>query len=154
MKLIPLSEYVELQLNTKQSTSEFKEAVKNYTKFLRQPLTLSMFVLADERDNPLDEGDLSPEELDTYRSKILFEGWKLDHGQKHIWFKDGCDLWSIEFNRGFQLQYNNAFEDFLTFTYPEVIEDLFITDKDWKETKIKLTLTPSSLQKIGREITK
>lgn len=87
MKLIPLSEYVELQLITKQSTSEFKEAIKNYAIFLMQPLTLGMFVPVDDEDEVLK--DISDDEDDDFglcsvirrqkiaiaKNNVLFEGF-------------------------------------------------------------------------------
>ncbi|WP_407497476.1 hypothetical protein [Elizabethkingia meningoseptica] len=86
-KLIPLSDFVQKQLDTKQSTSEFKETVRNYTEFLKQPLTLGMFIPVDENNVPLEFIEYeawtgSDEEYNEYThkyfeatNKVLFEGF-------------------------------------------------------------------------------
>lgn len=52
-KLITMTDYVLQQLKTEQSSSEFKEAAKNYANFLKQPLTLNMFIPTDSEGNVL-----------------------------------------------------------------------------------------------------
>ena len=56
--LIPMLEFVLEELKIEQSSSEFKEAAKNYAKFLKQPLTLSMFIPTDNKGNVLNYDDI------------------------------------------------------------------------------------------------
>lgn len=65
-KLIPLSDFVVEQLEIQQSTSEFKEVVRNYTHFLKQPLTLGMFVPCYQDGSVLKE----PKAEDYFNTKI------------------------------------------------------------------------------------
>lgn len=94
MKLISMREFVLEQIEVKQSTSEFKETIVNYAKFLSQPLTLGMFVPVDEEGNVLSEPEMyyrqtgfdevTPEydakEVEEYqqaKERVLFEGFEI-----------------------------------------------------------------------------
>ena len=97
-KLISMTDFVLEQLSIKQSTSEFKEVVKNYVRFLKQPLQLWMFVpckLVDgvwmvfEEPHPFKEGDCKEQnklvtdirfkEYQEARERCLFEGFEMDN---------------------------------------------------------------------------
>jgi len=77
MKLISMTDFVLKQLETKQSTSEFKEVVRNYANFLKRPLTSGIFVPCDLDDNILEDVGLIPShELEQYRKakeRVLFQ---------------------------------------------------------------------------------
>lgn len=109
MKLIPLSEYVLQEektldniLNENLPTIKIAESydrIVNYTKFLRQPLTLSMFVPVDENGNVLTEPDSDNyedgivyyEKLNKYveaKEKVLFEGFEVGY--------DGASIISVD----------------------------------------------------------
>ncbi|NML70009.1 hypothetical protein HHL23_09370 [Chryseobacterium sp. RP-3-3] len=74
MKLQPMTDFVLDQLSIKQSTSEFKEVVRNYATFLKQPLTLGMFVPCDEHNIPLPY--FISNEWFKAKEKVLFEGFR------------------------------------------------------------------------------
>lgn len=87
MKLISMIYFVLEQLGTKQSSSEFKEVVKNYASFLKQPLTLGMFVPCDNEGNVLEEpqtefkylkgstGEDIQKEYQKAKERVLFDGF-------------------------------------------------------------------------------
>lgn len=96
MKLISMTDFVLDQLEIKQSTSEFKEVIKKYANFLKQPLKLGMFTPCDENGNPLGKpnyywsflnhyyldkpGLIDYETCHTYRKaekKVLFKGFDI-----------------------------------------------------------------------------
>lgn len=56
-KLTAMTDFVLEQCEIKQSTSELKESVFKYAKFIKQPLELWMFVPCDEDGNVLEEPD-------------------------------------------------------------------------------------------------
>lgn len=58
-RLLSMTDFVLEQLQIKQSTSEFKEAVAKYVNFLKQPLELWMFVPCDEKGNVLERPECS-----------------------------------------------------------------------------------------------
>lgn len=85
INLIPMTDFVDEidNLVPRQTEQDFDAwiykqftIVKNYAKFLRQPLTLSMFVPCDENGNVLNDPGLIPGyELERYRKakeKVLF----------------------------------------------------------------------------------
>ena len=83
-KLISMTDFVlevEKYENESHNVEHAFELIKNYANFLKQPLTLGMFVPCDENDNVLEEPSLLPSsDLDKYRKakeKVIFEGWQL-----------------------------------------------------------------------------
>ncbi|MBE4949889.1 hypothetical protein [Chryseobacterium culicis] len=155
MKLIPLSDFVLEQLEIQQSTSEFKEVVRNYTHFLKQPLALGMFVPVN-RDGVLlkplqfccsssDCGCLGmpvnvscQEEIDEYyeaKEEVLFEGFESTYNGFSIVSVDRIDVednYRLSFNKeGGCRQYYN-------------IEELVMSDENFE-----IELTPSALEAIG-----
>jgi hypothetical protein len=95
MKLISMTDFVMEQSKTKQSTSEFKESIVNYSNFLKQPLTLGMFLPCDldgkilnlqkESDHFMyyNGKEFLPNEKEKYmkfyneaKNRVLFEGFK------------------------------------------------------------------------------
>lgn len=116
-KLIRLTEFVnridelvpENKTSSNRRISEVKdkyEAIKRYAAFLSQPLTLSMFVPVDDKDNVLTKNSMSDNTCDddcnhkecvsemneciaynNAKSKVLFEGWNLRCRKKNLGFK-------------------------------------------------------------------
>ncbi|KAA0126429.1 hypothetical protein FY557_17415 [Chryseobacterium sp. SN22] len=106
MKLIPLSEYVEKEYSrsvpTETAIDELAASMRrviNYTKFLRQPLTLGMFVPVCGDGKPYDLNEveawknhkhysrLYKEELAFFedaKERVLFEGFDLEWQSKII----------------------------------------------------------------------
>lgn len=132
--------------------------VDSYARFLRQPLTLGMFIPVDENGNVLeeprmiersigfDEKDVfwDVDEVEIYRKakeKVMFEGWELNSDEKEIvcnynsYYLDFSDDDTIIFQevRGDDYDYTECFE---------TIEDLAISQFDFQ-------LTPSALKQIG-----
>ncbi len=96
MKLISMTEFV-LQNAAKCSYKEYSETVIRYARFLRQPLTLGMFVPVDEEGNVIDPESRHPalekalnikldEEYKKAKEKLLFEtDFKMDEANaKHF----------------------------------------------------------------------
>ena len=150
-----MTSFVLDQLEIKQSTSEFKEVVRNYANFLKQPLTLSMFVPCDEDGNILSEpsdydyfvsdneqyfqGDIG--ECQKYveaKERVLFKGFEVKSSKIH----ENRDFigWEI-YNPSIFINTGNGwnkpeFPDF------ETIEDLTNFRKD-------IELTESAIKQIG-----
>lgn len=91
MKIISMTDFVIHSYN-EFPKEKFEESVIQYAKFLKQPLTLSMFVPCDEKQNPLDEPqmreernsfdevdmDYDAQELHDYikaKEKVMFKGF-------------------------------------------------------------------------------
>lgn len=55
MKLISMTDFVLEQLEIKQSSFEFRHAIRSYANFLKQPLKLEMFVTINEHGNIISE---------------------------------------------------------------------------------------------------
>ncbi|MGV2452420.1 UNVERIFIED_CONTAM: hypothetical protein POZ17_19610 [Ralstonia mannitolilytica] len=145
-KLIPLSDFVLENLNPENFGSSDVRKVISYTKFLKHPLTLEMFVLCDENGNTSDfnlldkyckgekctcENDNEYEEPCTYlkrKEKILFKGFEIDD--------DGEKITSLR-NGYIYLHFN---KDGLYSPPFNTIDDL---------VPYGLTLTPSALEAIG-----
>lgn len=102
-KLIPMTDFVQMQLDTKQSSSEFKEVIKNYNQFLKQSLALWMFVPCDQNGNILSEPqmiekrlgfdeteiDYNYAEVEVYKKakeRVLFEGFEIEKSKSRIGF--------------------------------------------------------------------
>jgi len=115
MKLIPLSEYVLLQVEKREkmeiTQDDLLRLIVNYTKFLRQPLTLSMFVPADEDGNVLKKPDRSnfgvwtkefwkrKSEFEKAKEKVLFKGFHIEwHSEIIIGIKNDSEV-SIAFDK-------------------------------------------------------
>jgi len=122
--------------------------VYNYANFLKQPLTLGMFVPCDLEGNVLKHPDTYKESemycthegLDIYREKyqqakerVLFEGFEMTQNPFPC-----QDFYTIE-SSTFSIQYHSKDNHLNTFTF-KTIEDLI--DRD-------LTLTPNALKQIG-----
>ncbi|WP_185269442.1 hypothetical protein [Chryseobacterium bernardetii] len=164
MKLIPLSDFVLEQLEIQQSTSEFKEVVKNYTHFLKQQLTLGMFVPVDKHGavlEPLqfcctgsDCGCMGmpvnvsyQEEIDEYyeaNDKVLLNGvLRVNKTPYKATKRNLIDLVSGE-------KFMRIYTE-LTYWTGEIDKQYF----DGKNLKVEdlikydLTLTPSALEAIG-----
>lgn len=74
-KLTAMTDFVLEQCEIKQSTSEFKESVFKYAKFIKQPLELWMFVPCDDNGNVLWEGaNWNKKFYQQAKERCLFEG--------------------------------------------------------------------------------
>lgn len=142
MKLISMTSFV---LNFKGNTAishkafEFARKVKNYAEFLRQPLTLGMFVPLDKQGNLLKGKPLSPapdsewirwenEEFEFYKAKerVLFKGFSIREEKRKKFV--GVEGYEIEVS--------------LLPKIKMTIEDLA---NDWNH----IELTESALKQIG-----
>ena len=105
--------------------------IRNYAKFLKQPLKLEMFVPCDEDGNVLEEPKIEEEyvdehttqifaqyqyDLDKAKEKVLFEGFKIYDYKLNVFFYLG---------RRKKLSYDKKRKDFITIgLLPETVEDL------------------------------
>lgn len=139
MKLIPLSEFVLEQ--KKENLSGVKiphyrlyREIADYAKFLKQPLTLGMFIPVDWHGNVLKEPSAYHEFL--YNEEYLFsddvECIKYDEAKEKVLFE------------GFDQKGGLSVAKAICQTY-QIIEDLTFK----KVPLVDLTLTPSALQAIG-----
>lgn len=86
MNLISMTEFVINEWSI-DLTTESRKRIYNYAKFLKQPLTLGMFVPCDEKGNVMNTnsiydprsktGKYYPEEIEEAENKVLFEGFAL-----------------------------------------------------------------------------
>ena len=94
----------------------YERVRNNFSNFLKQPLTLGMFVPCDENGNVLEEPLLLPSyELDKYRKakeKVIFDGFDIIHNDK-VRITIECNHFQLDFNKPL-----NHFENYKT------IEDL------------------------------
>lgn len=158
MKLISMTDFVLEQSHLlseipkhQQLTDAYFRSL-HYANFLKQPLTLSMFVPCDEEDNllnpcgcSLDKGRCKKEdEYQKAKEKVLFEGFSVeedkfkDTKRKLVWFNDNMtQLWR-------QLTYRNGrvVESFLPNNYNGLscVEDII---------SMNLTLTETAIKQIG-----
>lgn len=153
---MPMTDFVLEQLIIKQSTSEFKEVVKNYANFLIQPLTLGMFVPVDSLGNVLAKPTHYDEWLSEYekgyvhgyeqaimgeyleaKEKVLFEGFEIKVSKIH----ENREFigWEI-YNSSIFINIGNGWQKP---EYPDyhIIEDLIKSNE-------AIELTPSALKQI------
>lgn len=134
-RLVSMVDFV-LEQRLKHAES-FKSKVYAYANFLKQPLTLGMFVPCDEYGNVLEEPidticgvERYSEKYQQAKERVLFEFFEVIH----------IDKVRITIQYEFQqLDYNRIRE---RFEYYNTIEDLTGCHLD-------LTLTPSALKQIG-----
>lgn len=144
--LISMTDFVLEQLSIKQSTSEFKEIVKNYANFLKQPLKLEMFVPCDKDGDviPDKENHFTRKELQEYqeaRERCLFKGFEIFEMDEdnfiYITFlfnENNCKLIFDKESNSFLID-TPVFDE-----YVEKIEDL---------VKYNLELTKTAQEQIG-----
>lgn len=137
MKLIPLSDFVLDQLEIKQSTSEFKEAVRNYTHFLKQPLALGMLVPVDDAGNVLEEP--------------YFDGInKVYYTHAKYWYEEAKEKVLFE---GFEIAGKVETTYFLRHNSGEIIiyygEEEKLNIEGLLSPRYEIELTPSALEAIG-----
>jgi len=99
MKLISMTDFVIEQNKIKQSTSEFKESIINYYKFLKKPITLGMFVPCDLEGNVLrkptkPEHPYNDKECDIYAQYQMYL-YRYKKAKERVLFKD-CNCEKIE----------------------------------------------------------
>ena len=119
-----MSDFVLQQLEVKQSPSEFKESVKKYAEFLKQPVKLSMFVPCDENEKPLkiphlamfvDTGEAltslnkAESEYNKALSKVIFKGFKLDKLYKNELYLSNNEI-IVFLNSDFTLKHQSIEE--------------------------------------------
>ena len=110
------------------------EKIRNYAKFLKQPLKLEMFVPCDEYGNVLEEPKIKEEEIDEHTTQIFAKyQYYLDKAKEKVLFE------------GFK-----PYEDYECAKYEDVYVDEEVCDgkftieeliKDVGKTKIKLSQT-------------
>ncbi|MCQ4139211.1 hypothetical protein [Chryseobacterium sp. EO14] len=147
-KLIPLSDFV-LEENKKQGQSmklsdfhsnlaESYDLIVSYTNFLKQPLTLGMFVPVDKHGNVLKYKGFKASYKKSQKyykadEKVLFEGFQLTYNGFSI---DAIDKqkdadYRLSFNKDGQCRQYYNIEELINSDYPP------------------LTLTRSALKAIG-----
>ncbi|WP_294267744.1 hypothetical protein [uncultured Chryseobacterium sp.] len=143
MKLIPLSEYVEKEYSKsvppETAIDELAASMRrviNYTKFLRQPLTLGMFVATDENGIVYKYPEENQEYLNEI-SKVCFQGFSVVRSHievsKHTLFlKDPKGDWI-----GHKHDWENHWD-----IYGKTVEDFCESEYE---------LTPSALKLIGEK---
>jgi len=149
MKLIPLSDFILEQKETSTiDTAQidwydkeiFKlDLIRSYTKFLKQPLALGMFVPVDVQGNILNEPFYDPSNeqywaaerfaYDTAKEKVLFEG---------------CEVKEIKTDKNYFVVYHNSRQIWISWT-DRIIEDMILN----RIYLNGLELTPSALEAIG-----
>lgn len=154
MKLISMTDFVQEQISkiSKQDTSGYlHQILSEYANFLKQDLTLGMFVPCDEEGNVLEEKDfyqkgVNRDEHTSYmkalkqyqqaKERVLFEGYEYGN--------ETSDVWQIYLDLSINLETNL---DRLIFTKKtgkcldaEFVENL---------VSIGLTLTKSAQKQIG-----
>lgn len=129
--------------------NEWFGKILNYSDFLKQPLTLGMFVPCDFEGNVLEPiNEEYPnnveyfEEIKAYdeaKDRVLFEGFKC------IKWEHGGDSYSVRKNHGtykeVQVCYYKDIPDYFVWSF-ETVEQLCSKD---------LELTPTALKQIGYE---
>ena len=157
MKLIPLSDFV-LERVDKISALDLANQVVAYTKFLKQPLTLGMFVPVDEEGNimkdpefyehyknsgfPLTGNDITQKQSDKAKEffkakeKVLFEGFEI--GKSKVGLKINHYLQNSKIDILIAFKINSDVWEFNRGL--ACIEDL---------CSHELELTPSALEAIG-----
>lgn len=107
MKLISMTDFCLEVLNENPPYNEVEMLTKisNYANFLKQPLTLGMFVPVDENGKELSlvplkvfEGKFKDYQtvLETYvkaKEKVLFEGVKIKHRENYFILEDEDGTW-------------------------------------------------------------
>ena len=157
MKLISMTEFVIHESfgvgNEIISKDEFCNKCSNYANFLKQPLTLGMFIPCDEEGNILEEPDHSmyftattigedkynndAYEYEQAEERVLFEGFHVigvDKNYCHIELKN-ADLWIVFYNGKICLEYSFN-EETSIYTIEDIIE-------------YNLTLTDSAIKQLG-----
>lgn len=155
MKLISMTDFV-LEQRLKYAES-FKSKVYAYANFLKQRLTLGMFVPCDEDGILLEEPkDTNKDSLaydwfhEQYRHKqviykqaqerVLFEGFELSKGNliKHNW----CKIFFLKHKNGYTyFELTDFTKEELPVIEIKTIEDLTIV--------FNLALTPQAIKQIG-----
>lgn len=135
MKLTPLTDFVLENLNPENFGSSDVRKVIAYTKFLKQPLTLGMFVPVDEEGSVLKFIDLDSPKYFKMKEKVLFEGWT--HEDRYGWVQNHELGLEINTETGTLAIFH---ENGIGYGYVKNIEDL---------VSYALTLTPSALEAIG-----
>ncbi|WP_126654134.1 hypothetical protein [Chryseobacterium aureum] len=147
MKLIPLSDFV-LEQEIRMSNPEiFKSKVYAYANFLKQPLTLGMFVPCDEDGNIIDNESRYPslqealnlkldEDYAKAGEKVLFEGFTLSGVQiENKELRLSVYLDTFEFVEHHENGYRGGY-------IGEIVESL-------SNCSLQIELTPSALEAIG-----
>ncbi len=148
MKLISMTDFVLEQVRKMESKEMAYFKIFNYAQFLKQPLTLGMFIPCDEEGNIMEDlkyccdghhcgcmgmpiNVCSKKDIDNYykaKERVLFEGWKIIHQDK-VRITIECDClqldWSVDYN---------------SFTFYKSIEEL---------SHLNFELTEASIKQIG-----
>lgn len=123
------------------------KSITNYAKFLKQPLTLGMFIPCDEDGKPLErpfnprylepQEDLSQEDAD-----FIYEKWGEYQKAKEKVLFEGINAIKATRRGGYHVVRVNDHTIWLSWNKSKNIEDLLKHDID-------LTLTPNAIKQIG-----
>jgi hypothetical protein len=139
MKLISMTDFVLDQFSKLEKTQEinilqFRNNIGNYANFLKQPLTLGMFVPCDDNGNVLEKPREFKNKFSTFeiyqqaRERCLFEGFSVRK----------MEGWNI-----LDFPNNQHSKDFSVFE--DAFKDMTIEDI----VKYNLQLTPTAIKQIG-----
>ncbi|WP_137906083.1 hypothetical protein [Chryseobacterium sp. 2VB] len=155
MKLISMTEFV-LQENFKTHSRFFPETTIKYAEFLKQPLTLGMFVPVDEEGNVLEEP--TQEKYGWYSSCSPEEqsGWMYEEGEAKYY--EALEKWNKAKEKvlfegfGMQPSKHKGLFDLVSKNGTLLLNLNFPTNEDveWLLTLgFEIELTPSALKQIG-----
>jgi hypothetical protein len=125
-KLIPMTDFVLEQYSfDEQLYRDTLKNIVNYANFLKQPLTLGMFVPCDEDGKPLEEikdqeypnNVEYSEEIEQYdkaRERLLFEGFNYDEEDDVVFYFDK----SNHYNQIDLSEYDHTIEDLVDLNLP------------------------------------
>lgn len=134
MKLISMTDFVLKKTEECRfiDDCEFAYLIRNYAKFLKQPLTLSMFIPCDEEGNVLEEPIYNGVDEQYYGVQIE----KYQKAKESVIF-DGCEFVKEDEN-SWKIKHNGNIYTFLKdFTIEDLIDlNLTITDSAIKKYKL------------------
>ncbi|WP_426473437.1 hypothetical protein [Chryseobacterium balustinum] len=160
MKLISMTDFVLLKTSQGKTTGniftpEYKlECIENYANFLKQPLTLGMFVPCDENGNPLPEPQMRPERNSFDEEDMDYDAQELYEyiqAKEKVLFKGFTKNESELFNNELQLSIYLDTYEFMQHCENgygggsfsgQNLENLAMCD-------LQIELTPSALKQIG-----
>lgn len=152
MKLISMTDFVleqtELYKEDKISVFDFALRVKKYAQFLKQPLTLGMFVPCDEEGNVLEEPIISEHLLDSpggspIKSKNTPEAYYYRKAKERVLFEFDGNLSLIRNKTNFYIieDKNGVYLRILKNKTKTTIESLL-------KFSVEITLTETAIKQI------
>ncbi|MGV0921880.1 hypothetical protein ACTS94_16275 [Empedobacter falsenii] len=147
MKLIPMTDFVleQTELLYEKNQSKLIHRVVNYAQFLKQPLTLGMFVPCDEEGNILEE----PKDYDLglkfpYSNNHSIECEKYQQAKERVLFEFDGELSLIKNKSNFYIieDKNGVYLRILKNKTKTTIESLL-------KFSVEITLTQTAIKQIG-----